>query len=103
MVILMLGMAVVTFSTRFGAQCLVRQVGFPCWLERWLKHVPTGILTALIVPAILLPKGYLDISEHNNYLLAGVLAGLVAYHFKNTPLTLVLGIGAVVFFRWVGI
>ena len=101
-VLIILGMGVVTFFTRFGAQALFRKVGVPAWFDRWLKHVPTGILTALIVPPILLPKGQLDLSLHNDYLLAGLLATLIAYKFRNVALTMALGLAAVVTLRWLG-
>jgi len=93
------GMAVVTFLTRFGAQALFRQIGLPAWFDRWLKHVPTGILTALIVPSLLLPRGRLDLTPGNDYLLAGVLAALIAYRFRNTALTMGLGLTTVVLLR----
>ena len=47
------GMALVTFATRFSAVALFRQTGMPAALERWLRHIPTAILTALIVPSLL--------------------------------------------------
>ena len=100
--LIIIGMAAVTFFTRFGAQALFRQVGIPSWFDRWLKHVPTGILTALIVPSLLLPKGTLDLTLHNDYLLAGILAALIAYKFKNTALTMALGLTTVVMLRWMG-
>jgi len=98
-VIIILGMAAVTFMTRFGSQLLFRQVGMPTWFDRWLKHVPTGILTALIVPSLLLPKGYLDLTIHNHYLLAGLLAAVVAYKFRNVALTMGVGLAVVVALR----
>ncbi len=73
------GMTLVTFATRFSCVALFRQTGMPVWLERWLKHIPTAILTALIMPALVLPKGQIDISVQNHYLLAGIVAALIAY------------------------
>lgn len=102
MIVLIFGMALVTFFTRFGSQVLFRQVGMPGWVDRWLKHVPTGILTALIIPSLLLPKGRLDLTVHNDYLLAGLLAAVVSYKFRNTALTLLLGLTTVVLLRWMG-
>jgi branched-subunit amino acid transport protein len=98
--ILIIGMAAVTFLTRFGAQLLFRHMGKPDKVDRWLKHVPTGILTALIIPPILMPKGQMDISLHNNYLLAGILAAFIAYRFRNTVVTMIVGLTTVVILRW---
>ncbi len=88
---IILGMALVTYLTRIGALALFRFTGIPSWLNRWLKYVPVAILTALIVPSLLLPKGYLDISFNNNYLIAGIVAAFVAYKSRNIIATLGLG------------
>ena len=97
--IIIFSMAVVTFATRFGCVALFRQTEMPIWLERWLKHIPTAILTALIIPALLLPKGQLDLTWHNHYLLAGILAAIVAYKSHNIVFTIVLGMGTMIVLR----
>lgn len=99
---IIMGMAAVTFFTRFASAVLFRQTGVPVWFERWMKHVPTGILTALIVPALLLPKGYLDVSIHNHYLLAGLVAIVVTYLFHNAIITMSLGLIAILSLRFFG-
>lgn len=88
---IILGMALVTFITRVGSQVIFKSTGLPPWLEKWLKHVPTAFLTALIVPAILLPKGYLDISISNSYLIAGIIAAFIAYKTKKVFTTIIVG------------
>ena len=100
---IIMGMAAVTFFTRFASAVLFRQTGVPTWFERWMKHVPTGILTALIMPALLLPKGYLDISIHNHYLLAGIVATVAMYLFRNAIVTMSLGLVAMLSLRWLGV
>jgi branched-subunit amino acid transport protein len=88
---IIIGMALVTYFTRFGSLALFRFTGVPTWLNRWLKYVPVGILTALIVPSLLLPKGYLDITLNNHYLIAGIVAAFVAYKSRNIIATLARG------------
>ncbi len=90
--IIIIGMGIVTYFTRIGALALFRFIGVPSWLNRWLKYVPVAILTALIVPSLLLPQGYLDISINNHYLIAGIVAAVVAYKSRNIIATLGLGI-----------
>ena len=102
-VLIIMGMAAVTYFTRFAPVVLFRKTGVPVWFERWMKHVPTGILTALIVPALLLPKGYLDISIHNHYLLAGLVAAVATCLFRNAILTMALGLVAMFSLRWLGV
>jgi branched-subunit amino acid transport protein len=98
-VLIIFGMAAVTFFTRFGAQLFFRGAGIPAWLPRWLRHVPTGILTALIVPSLALPRGSLDLTWHNPYLLAGLIAALAAWRFRNVPLTMGIGMATILFLR----
>ncbi|SHI87367.1 AzlD domain-containing protein [Desulfosporosinus lacus] len=88
---IIIGMTLVTYFTRFGALALFRFTGVPIWLNRWLKYVPVAILTSLIVPLLLSPKGYLDISLYNDYLIAGIAAAFVAYKSRNIIATLGLG------------
>ena len=101
--LIIMGMAAVTFFTRFAPVVLFRRTGVPVWFERWMKHVPTGILTALIVPALLLPKGYLDVSIHNHYLLAGLVATVATCLFRNAIITMSLGLVAMLSLRLLGI
>lgn len=88
---IIIGMTLVTYFTRFGALALFKFTGVPTWLNRWLKYVPVAILTALIIPALLLPKGYLDLSLSNHYLIAGLVSSFVAYKSRNIIATLGLG------------
>ncbi|WP_089283444.1 AzlD domain-containing protein [Anaerovirgula multivorans] len=94
---IIIGMALVTFITRIGSQVIFTSTGIPAWLEKWLKHVPTAFLTALITPAILLPKGYLDISFNNSYLLAGIIAAFIAYKTKNVLTTIIIGMAVMIY------
>ena len=95
-------MAAATFATRFASVALLGKNTMPPWLERWLKHIPTGILTALIVPALLLPGGYVDVSFHNHYLLAGIVAAVSAWKTRSTIATLSLGMGTMFILRLMG-
>lgn len=96
------GMTLVTFATRFSSVALFRKTGMPAWMERWLRHIPTAILTSLILPALVLPKGQLDLSMNNHYLIAGFVAAFVAYKTRNIVATLVLGMGIMVALRFLG-
>lgn len=89
-------MAAVTYITRIGSQVLFARTGMPGWLEKWMKHVPTAFLTALIIPAVLMPKGYLDISLGNSYLPAGIVAAFAAYRTGSVFITIVLGMGVMI-------
>ncbi len=99
-IIIIITMAVVTFFTRFASLVLLHHTGIPAWFGKWLKHVPVGILTALIIPPILVQQGQINISLHNHYLVAGIVAAVVAYKSGSAVLTMGLGMGAMLALRW---
>lgn len=85
-------MAAATYATRFGSFVFLRFTGLPKELERWTSQVPTGILAALVVPALLLPQGHIDISWSNSYLLAGSAAAWIAWRTNNAVWTMMVGL-----------
>ncbi len=99
---LVLGMAAVTFAVRWPVLALVSRIDLPRPLLDALQFIPPAVLTAIIAPAVLMPDGEsLDLSPDNSYLAAGLVAALVAWRSKNLLLTLVVGMGALLLWRWV--
>ncbi len=94
--LLIAGMFIVTFGVRYIPLLLSGRVVFPAALERALRFVPVAVLTALIMPMILLPAGQWQVSINNPYLVASLVAVAVAAWRKNLLLTIVVGL--VVFF-----
>ena len=66
----------------------------PPGVERLLRQIPPAALASLVVPALVRPHGELDLFSPR--LLAGVLAGLVAWRTRNVALTLAVGMGVLV-------
>ncbi len=98
-VYLILGMAVVTFLIRYPMFALAGRVEFPKVLARALRYVPPAVLTAIIVPAVLMPKGTtLNLSYTNAYLVGALVAVAVGWFKRNLLLTIVAGMTA--FFGW---
>ena len=56
-----------------------------------LRFVPVAVLSALIAPALFLPRGSFDLSFSNIRLIAGIVAIFVAWRTKNVLLTIVIG------------
>lgn len=100
--LIILVMAAATYATRVGSLVLLRLTGLPRGLERWTSQVPTGILAALVVPALLLPQGQLDVSWHNAYLLAGGAAAWVAWRTSQAVWTMAAGLGVMGLLRLAG-
>ena len=90
-VLMIAGMALVTFAVRYPVLALVGKIDLPEPVLRALRFVPPTILAAIIVPDILLKDGALYIAADNSYLVAGIVTGLVAWRSKNLLLTIVLG------------
>ena len=90
-----------TFGLRLSFIALLGRVAMPGWLQRGLRFVPVSALTAIFAPALLMPKGPLDISLGNARLLAGILAILVAWRTKNMLLTIAVGMAALLLLQLV--
>ncbi|MFZ5943506.1 MAG: AzlD domain-containing protein [Bacillota bacterium] len=101
--LIIIGMAVVTYLTRIGSLIILQYTGIPHWVEEWLKHVPTAILTALIIPSLILPKGYIDLSINNHYLVAGIVSAIIAYKSRNIIMTIGLGMATIFSLNFFGL
>jgi branched-subunit amino acid transport protein len=55
-VLLIAGMAVVTYLPRLLPALFLDRFRFPTWFEKWLKSIPYAALGALIFPGVLLVK-----------------------------------------------
>jgi branched-subunit amino acid transport protein len=95
---LVAGMALVTFAARYPVLAFFGRLNPPPYVLQALKFVPPAVLTALIVPSVLLPEGKLAVQPQNAFLVAGVLAALIAWRTRNLLLTIVLGMAA--FWLW---
>ncbi len=80
-----------TFGMRMSFIYLFGRFEIPAVVKRALRFVPPAVLSAIIAPALFMPDNTLDISWSNYRLLAGVTAILVAWRTKNTLLTIVSG------------
>ena len=74
---------------------------FPPLVRQGLHYVPTAVLTAIVVPGMLLPDGaHWQLSLDNAYLLAGIVSIGIAAISRNLLAT--IGGGLLIFFllRW---
>lgn len=97
---LILGMAVITFLMRYSLFAWPN-LRFPPVVSQGLHYVPTAVLTAIVVPGMLLPDGeHWQLTLNNAYLLAGLASIAIAAFSRNLLAT--IGGGLVVFFllRW---
>ena len=83
-----------TFGMRMSFIYLFGRFEIPAMVQRALRFVPPAVLSAIIAPALFMPDNTLDLNWNNYRLLAGGIAILVAWRTKNTLLTIVVGMVA---------
>ena len=84
----------ITFGMRFSLIYLFGRFEVPETMRKALHYVPPAVLSAIIFPELLYSSGNFDLSFGNTRLLAGVAAILVAWYTKNTLLTILAGMAA---------
>ena len=92
--VVMIVVGALTFLTRLSFIALAGRWDAPPLFRSALRFVPVAILTAIVVPELVMHTGTLDLSLTNPRLLAGLLAIFVAWRTKNTVLTIVIGMTA---------
>jgi branched-subunit amino acid transport protein len=92
--ILISGMAAVTFGIRFFLFALADRIRMAPWLEASLRFIPPAVLTAIVFPAVLLPKGDWDLSASNPYLVSAGVAAAAGIVTRNLLATIAIGLGA---------
>jgi len=88
--VMLLG-GLITFGMRFSFIYLFGKLHVPETLRKALHYVPPAVLSAIIFPEIFLRDHQLDVSLSNQRLLAGLVAVIVAYLTKNTLVTILAG------------
>ena len=89
-----------TFAMRLSFIYLLGRVEIPETLQRTLRFVPPAVLSALILPELVMPAGRLDLSLGNPRWLAGVVAVLVAWRTRSTLLTILAGMAALLILQF---
>ena len=81
----------ITFGMRFSLIFLFGKFEVPQTMRKALHYVPPAVLSAIIFPELLYRANQIDLSFGNIRLLAGIVAILVAWFSKNTLLTILAG------------
>lgn len=83
-----------TFLTRLSFIALLGRFELPPLAARALRFVPPAVLSAIILPELVLRGGELQLGWRNARLLAGLAAALVAWWSRNVFLTIAVGMAA---------
>ncbi len=97
--LLILGMTVVTFATRYPPLALIGRMPLPRRVFRALQFVPVAVLTAIIAPGLLMPQGSIQIDPDNTYLIAGLVAIAIAAWTRSLLPTIIGGMAAFMIWR----
>jgi branched-subunit amino acid transport protein len=101
-VLLILGMALITWIIRAAVFVLGERLVFPPLVRTALGFVPVTVLTAIIVPMAVSPHGTSAELTWRNPQLVGALAAIVVSALTRRPL-LTIAVGLAVFFVWQGV
>jgi branched-subunit amino acid transport protein len=89
--LIMLIGGLITFGMRFSLIFLFGKFEIPETMRKALHYVPPAVLSAIIFPELLYRSSQIDFSLGNTRLLAGVIAILAAWFSRNTLLTILTG------------
>lgn len=81
-----------TFAMRLSLIYAFGRFAVPETLRRALRFVPPAVLSAIIMPELLIRDAHLDLSIGNERLLAGAAAALAAAFSKNIFVTILTGL-----------
>ena len=102
--LLIFGMAAVTYVSRVSPLLLLSSRQLSPHLMRWLEMVPPAVLAALLAPEILLRTdaggGALFLSTDNIFLLAAIPTVIVGWLTKSFFGTVAVGMGTVALLRF---
>lgn len=98
LLILVIGLG--TFLMRLSGIQLFGEHGMPPRLKRALRFVPSAVIAAIVVPAIVYGGPDPGFHLENLRLLAGVLAAVVAWTTRSVLATLGIGMGSLWLLQW---
>lgn len=67
---------------------------------RALRLIPSAVLSALLIPALVRPGGSFEAPWSNLRLMAALVAALVAWRTRNVVATIVVGMGVLWLLTW---
>lgn len=92
--LMILGMTGVTFGVRYFLFALADRIRMAPWIEASLKFIPPAVLSAIILPAVLLPRGEWELTFANPYLVAAVATTAAGLLTRNLLATIAVGLAA---------
>ncbi len=79
------------FAMRYAPFAIMGKKGTPKELDRFIKYIPLGVFTALIIKDVFYKNGKLFLSIDNIKFIPLILVILISVKFKNIGLSVVSG------------
>jgi branched-subunit amino acid transport protein len=98
--LLMLFGGLITLGMRFSLIHLFGRFEIPGTMRRALHYVPPAVLSAIVLPELLIQSGEFNASLGNTRMLAGIVAVIVAWFTRNTLLTILAGMAALLLLQF---
>jgi branched-subunit amino acid transport protein len=95
-----LGMAAATYLPRFLPTWLLSSRPLSPTITTWLGYVPVAVLSAMLLPTLLVPEKELDLSLDNLFLLAALPTFIVAGLTRSLLASVLTGVGLVAAARY---
>jgi len=95
------GMSLVTYLPRLLPAWFLRGRELPPFVVAWLRYVPVAVLSALLLPSLLVQGGKFALAWNNLYLWAALPAIFVAWKTKSMFATVLTGMVLVALARLV--
>jgi len=92
--------SVATFALRASFIVFADPHRFPHAFRQALKFVPPAVLAAIVVLGLALTDGRIDLSAHNERLLAGLVAIAATIFLRSTLAAIAIGMAALWALQW---
>ena len=98
--LVILGVGACTFLLRASFIVFADPHRFPHRFRQALKYVPPAVLAAIVLPALAMRDGAIDLTLDNPRWIAGLAAAAIAAWTRNTFATIGLGMVALWLLQW---
>lgn len=96
----MLGMLAVTYLPRLLPLLLLASRPLPPLVIAWLRYVPVTVLSALLLPSLLVQDGQIAVGHDNLFLWAAFPTIVVVWKTKSFLGAVLTGVGSVAIARY---
>jgi len=98
--LVMVGMLLVTYLPRLLPLLLFSSRDLPPLVVAWLRYVPAAVLSAMLLPSLVLADNQLNLRVSNIFLWAAIPTFFVALKTKSLFAAVIVGMGVVAVARY---